>query len=212
MEAGPILNPMLKIRNRMKQIALYIMLLCIQCTNAQCMFFMYDNPNDLVLRSWAPHGWEYAAVNNPKNRGFIVSDSLVSIIFSLKQSLRDTVISDYTYTGVELLVACEKEGYGYDVFVCGSYDGDLLEVNGKPCTGSRLLKSLLYYIMYNHIYSAKRTKMNKNNENEILERYKEWINMKPQDIPSVYDLFEIQPTWIPSPPAISDTIVVHGEE
>lgn len=167
---------------------------------------MYDNPNELVLRCCAPHGWEYAAVNNPKNRGFLTSDSLVTIITNLKYSLKDTAITNYTYTGVEILVVSEKKGYGYDVFVCGSCDGDLIEVNGKPRKGGRLLKNILYYIVYNHVYVAQRGKMTEKNVKEIIEHYWEWSYMKPQDIPLVNEIFDVQPQWMPTPPVVDSKV------
>ncbi len=186
----------------MKHIFLLVFLWYTSYSSAQSVFFMYDNPNEQVLRCWSPHGWEYAAVNSPKNRGYFTSDSLVTIITNLKELLKDTTITDYTYTGVEILVVSERKGYGYDVFVCGSCDGDLIEVNGKPYNGGRLLKNILYYIVYNHVYVARQGKMTEKNVNKIIDRYLEWSCMKPHDIPLVNEIFDIQPQWIPKPPDI----------
>ena len=81
--------------------------LCAQ--NLKILCLCMTTPNELVLRCSDPHGWEFSSFASAKNRGVIVNDSLASVIFTMGQSLKDTTIKDSTYTGVELLVICEKK-------------------------------------------------------------------------------------------------------
>ena len=173
-----------------------------QCAKSQNVIFMYENPDKHILRCWAPHGWEYAGINEKDDEGELTSDTVVSVLINLEQSLRDTIIESYSYTGVDLLVICEKLGYGYDTFVCGTFDGDLIEVNGKPQTGARLLKCLLYYIMVKHLESGRPEKLSSKDVDDILRRYQEWRTLPVYKLPSFPDMYTKAPTWIPTPPPL----------
>lgn len=187
-------------------------MLYTQFANAKygAVFIMYENPNEGVLYCVAPRGWEFAESCWPKNYGILNDMSLTSILIDLGQELQDTTITDFTYSPVELKVVCEKEGYGYDVFVCSGYGGSFLEVNGKPRVGGRLLKNLLYYMMYKHLTSGQPGEFSDEMVADIKERYAEWSIMKPQDLPSVIDIFQFNPSWIPQPIPLPDSTYVEG--
>lgn len=194
----------------MKKIII-ILLLYVQTVKAQdAVHVMYEDPNKLVLRCVTPRAWEYAELCSQNNHIFIPDSTLSSILINLGQDLQDTTIAEYVYTGVELVAVCEKKGYGYDVLVCGAYDGDLVELNGKPRKGGQLIKNLLYYTMYMHLTLGQPSKMSEEAASAIIERYKEWSAISSQELPSVTDMFHICPSWIPDPPQMPHSL--HVEE
>ena len=125
-----------------------------QNTKYSYAIFRYEDPDSIILRIVAVHGYDYAAVNKPSCNMYIKDSAFVNkLIDRLNKLTVDD--SDTTYIGLDVVyqLICLKCGYGYDILNVSGYGSSpypRMELNGKHMLLDRKLLKLLDKIVKIH--------------------------------------------------------------